>query len=84
MNRGNPTEQASDEMILVALVLLYFRIEEGIQYEEYMIHLRGIEMMVNVRGGVGRLGMRGMVRNWLGVCYGPWSEGFVEGGFCEC
>lgn len=78
---GNVGEQASDEMIIVALVLLYFDARDVVCTEEFGVHLRGIEKMVEVRGGVGVLGMRGMVSNWLAVCHGPWSEGWIEGGF---
>lgn len=74
-------EQTSDEMIIVALVLLYFDPKEEVCTREFGVHLRGIEKMVEVRGGVGVLGMRGIVSNWLGICYGPWSEGWVEGAF---
>ena len=31
--------------------------------EEYEIHLKGINEMVKLRGGLENLGMRGMVRN---------------------
>lgn len=51
--------------------------------EEYEIHLRGIDQMLKVRGGKGMLGMRGMVKNWLSISHGPWSEGFEYGGFAR-
>jgi len=31
--------------------------------------------MLKLRGGKENLGMRGMLKNWLNVCHGPWSEG---------
>jgi hypothetical protein len=45
--------------------------------EEYEVHLNGIHQMLNVRGGVHNTGMRGMVRNWIKNCYGPWKEDWV-------
>ena len=81
MRNGTVDEKSSDEMIVTALCLLYFDINGEVRVEEYMVHLRGIEMMLAVRGGMESLGMRGMVRNWLKVCHGPWSPGFAEGGF---
>jgi hypothetical protein len=81
MNYGTLEEKCSDEMITTALCLLYFDINGEIKADEYMVHLRGIERMLAVRGGVDTLGMRGIVRNWLGVCHGPWSPGYTEGGF---
>jgi hypothetical protein len=83
MNYGTIEDKSSDEMIITALCLLYFDINEEVKVNEYMVHLKGIERMVAVRGGAEKLGMRGMVKNWLGVCHGPWSPGFEEGGFSE-
>jgi hypothetical protein len=37
--------------------------------------------MLKLRGGIKNLGMQGMVKNWLGVCFGPWREGWEEGQF---
>lgn len=37
--------------------------------------------MVKLRGGMGNLGMRGMVKNWLEVCYGPWHDDWEYGHF---
>jgi len=37
--------------------------------------------MIKIRGGLQNLGMRGMVKNWLDICYGPWQEGFRYGLF---
>ncbi|CAG8980522.1 hypothetical protein HYALB_00002519 [Hymenoscyphus albidus] len=81
LNTGTVEQQASDEMIVVALVLLCFDVREVICTQEFEVHLRGVARMVEVRGGRGGLGMRGIVGNMLGVCYGPWIEGWVEGGF---
>ncbi|KAE8448639.1 hypothetical protein EG329_009064 [Mollisiaceae sp. DMI_Dod_QoI] len=80
MNVGE--EAASDEMIMTALILLYFNVG-GANVDEYEIHLRGIDQMLKVRGGTEKLGMRGMVKNWLLISYGPWSEGFEYGGFVK-
>jgi len=74
----NPLDGASDQMILVALILLYFNVG-GDNQEEYEIHLRGIHQMLKLRGGLKCLGMRGMVKNWLDVCYGPWVDGWEYG-----
>ncbi|KAH8787484.1 hypothetical protein F5882DRAFT_354902 [Hyaloscypha sp. PMI_1271] len=61
--------------------LLWFKAETGRNTEEFEIHLRGINEMVKWRGGKENLGMRGMVRNWLEVCYGPWHDGWEYGHF---
>jgi hypothetical protein len=37
--------------------------------------------MLKLRGGKQNLGMRGMVKNWLEVCHGPWSDGWEYGQF---
>lgn len=29
--------------------------------------------MFKVRGGIANLSLRGMVKNWLLLCHGPWS-----------
>ncbi|KAH9219513.1 hypothetical protein DL95DRAFT_358694 [Leptodontidium sp. 2 PMI_412] len=79
-NMGIPEKAATDEMIMVALILLYFNIGEA-NVEEFEIHLRGIHQMLNLRGGMEKLGMRGMVKNWLSVCWGPWREGWEYGQF---
>lgn len=50
---------------------------------EYETHLAGIHQMLMLRGGIDRLGMRGMVKNWLKVCYGPWSSDWHYGQFAE-
>ena len=36
----------------------------------------GINQMLKVRGGIENLALRGMVKNWLLVCHGPWSLDF--------
>ncbi|KAE9371382.1 hypothetical protein N431DRAFT_558921 [Stipitochalara longipes BDJ] len=77
---NDPAEAASDEMIMVALILLVFNVGGG-NTEEFEIHLRGINEMVKLRGGMQGLGMRGMVKNWLLVCYGPWHDGWEYGHF---
>lgn len=53
----------------------------GANVEEYEIHLKGIHQMLKVRGGAENLGMRGMARNWLAICWGPWREGWEYGQF---
>ncbi|TAQ86471.1 hypothetical protein B7494_g5204 [Chlorociboria aeruginascens] len=68
-----PAEAAKDEMIIVVLVLLYFNVG-GNSQKEYEMHLNGIHQMLKVRGGKEKLGMRGMLRNWLNVCHGPWAD----------
>ena len=55
--------------------LTYAKVGER-NVEEYETHLRGIHQMIKVRGGLKNLGMQGMVKNWIGICYGPWLEGF--------
>ncbi|KUJ16289.1 uncharacterized protein LY89DRAFT_617425 [Mollisia scopiformis] len=75
-------EAASDEMIMTALVLCYFNVG-GNNVDEYEIHLRGIDQMLKVQGGKEATGMRGMVKNWLGVSHGPWSPGFEYGAFVK-
>ncbi|KAH7355131.1 hypothetical protein BKA65DRAFT_535415 [Rhexocercosporidium sp. MPI-PUGE-AT-0058] len=79
-NMNIPEKAATDEMIMVALILLYFNIGEA-NVEEYEIHLRGIHQMLKLRGGADKLGMRGMTKNWLAVCWGPWREGWEYGQF---
>ncbi|PVH82202.1 hypothetical protein DL98DRAFT_570745 [Cadophora sp. DSE1049] len=79
-NMNIPEKAATDEMIMVALILLYFNIG-GANVEEYEIHLKGIHQMLQVRGGAENLGMRGMARNWLAICWGPWREGWQYGQF---
>ena len=49
--------------------------------EEFEIHLKGINEMVKLRGGLENLGMRGFVKNWLDVCHGPWHADFEYGHF---
>lgn len=51
--------------------------------DEYEIHLRGIDQMVKYRGGTKNLGMRGMVKNWLSISFGPWHEEFEYGQFTK-
>ncbi|THV54388.1 hypothetical protein BGAL_0028g00440 [Botrytis galanthina] len=51
--------------------------------EEYEMHLLGINQMLIMRGGMGSLGMRGMIKNWLGVCYGPWNHDWHYGLFVD-
>lgn len=97
-NMGIPEKAATDEMIMVALILLYFNVSARAlkshtnfanscfqigeaNVEEFEIHLRGIHQMLNLRGGMEKLGMRGMVKNWLSVCWGPWREGWEYGQF---
>lgn len=55
----------------------------GANVEEYEIHLKGIDQMLQVRGGKENTGMRGMVMNWLSIAHGPWSEGFEYGAFAK-
>ena len=81
MNFGTLHEKSSDEMIITALCLLYFVIGDTVDPEEHIVHLNGINKMLAVRKGVQNLGMRGIAKNWLGVCHGPWSIGYIEGGF---
>jgi Fungal specific transcription factor domain len=81
MNFGTLEEKSSDEMIITALCLMYFDIEKSVGVREYMVHLKGIERMVSLRKGVQNLGMKGIVRNWLRICHGPWSVEYKEGGF---
>ncbi|KAK0119672.1 hypothetical protein ONS95_011109 [Cadophora gregata] len=79
-NMKIPETAATDEMVMVALILLYFNIG-GADVEEYEIHLKGIHQMLKVRGGAESLGMRGMAKNWLAICWGPWREGWEYGQF---
>ena len=37
------------------------------------------DQILQLRGGIQSLGMRGMVKNWLDICYGPWSGGWEYG-----
>jgi hypothetical protein len=37
--------------------------------------------MLLLRGGMQNLGMNGMVKNWLGVCHGPWKDDWEDGAF---
>lgn len=95
---NNPAKAATDEMIMVALILLYFNVSARVfkpatnfadrsfqigeaNPEEYEIHLRGIHQMLKLRGGAERLGMSGMPKNWLAICWGPWREGWQYGQF---
>ena len=55
----------------------------GANIDEYEIHLRGINQMLEVRGGKEATGMRGMVKNWLSISHGPWSPGFEYGAFAR-
>jgi hypothetical protein len=50
---------------------------------EYETHLKGINQMLKVRGGIKELGLRGMVKNWLAICHGPWSEDWEYGHFLK-
>ncbi|TGO65914.1 hypothetical protein BELL_0993g00020 [Botrytis elliptica] len=68
-----PHEAATDQMLLVG----------GGDGEEYEMHLSGINQMLTMRGGMANLGMRGMIKNWLGVCYGPWHPDWHYGLFVE-
>ncbi|KAF7922680.1 uncharacterized protein EAE98_006736 [Botrytis deweyae] len=77
-----PHEAATDQMLLVVLILLYFNVGGG-DGEEYEMHLSGINQMLTMRGGMANLGMRGMIKNWLGVCYGPWHPDWHYGLFVE-
>jgi len=55
---------------------------DGGELKEYETHLRGIHQMINVRGGIQNLGMKGQLSRWLMYyCHGPWSEGWEEGHF---
>jgi hypothetical protein len=51
----------------------------GGNQNEYEIHLQGIHQMLKLRGGIQNLGMRGMVKNWLSICYSPWNDGWEYG-----
>ncbi|TGO86800.1 hypothetical protein BPOR_0275g00030 [Botrytis porri] len=68
-----PHEAATDQMLIVG----------GGDGEEYEMHLLGINQMLTMRGGMGNLGMRGMIKNWLGVCYGPWHHDWHYGLFVD-
>jgi hypothetical protein len=56
---------------------------EGGDAIEYEMHLAGIQQMLELRGGIDKLGMRGMIKNWLKVCYGPWKPDWSYGLFAE-
>jgi hypothetical protein len=45
---------------------------------EYDVHLDGIHQMLALRGGVQNIRMRGIVSNWLSVCFGPWHPAWTE------
>ncbi|KAK6595990.1 fungal specific transcription factor domain-containing protein [Botrytis cinerea] len=77
-----PHEAATDQMILVVLILLYFNVGGG-DGEEYEMHLSGINKMLTMRGGMDTLGMSGMITNWLKVCYGPWNHDWHYGLFVD-
>ncbi|CAD6448455.1 beb1b999-0530-4624-af24-c03827c23f95 [Sclerotinia trifoliorum] len=77
-----PNEGATDQMLIVVLILLYFNVGDG-DGEEYEMHLRGINQMLIMRGGVENLGMRGIIKNWLKSCYGPWNHDWHYGLFVE-
>ncbi|KAA8571231.1 hypothetical protein EYC84_000564 [Monilinia fructicola] len=68
-----PIQATADEMLLVG----------GGNAEEYEMHLSGINQMLTIRGGMGSLGMRGMIKNWLGICYGPWNNDWHYGIFAD-
>ncbi|KAM3074622.1 hypothetical protein ACMFMG_008050 [Clarireedia jacksonii] len=79
-----PDEGIADQMLIVVLILLYFnRQVGGGNAREYETHLAGIHQMIILRGGIDKLGMRGMVKNWLEVCYGPWKPDWHYGLFAE-
>lgn len=77
-----PNEGATDQMLIVVLILLYFNVGDG-DGEEYEMHLKGINQMLIMRGGMGNLGMRGIIKHWLKSCYGPWSDDWHYGLFVE-
>ncbi|CZT45538.1 uncharacterized protein RSE6_05855 [Rhynchosporium secalis] len=77
---NDPEKSATDEMIMVALILLAFNIG-GAVVDEYEIHLRAIDQMINVRGGIEKLGMRGMPKNWLVIARRPGRDGWEDGMF---
>lgn len=83
MKRGTVEEKTSDEMIMVAVILLYFSIAPNVGWKEYEIHLRGIQQMIVIRGGIEMLNMGGVVGGWLRRIFGPWSEGFEYDHFRE-
>jgi hypothetical protein len=87
----DPVEGSSDHMILVALILLNFQVSNSLWFklvssngmkidpvdvQEYQNHLRGIRTMVGLRGGTDNLGLRGVLKGWLEICFGPWSNGW--------
>ncbi|RDW69606.1 hypothetical protein BP6252_08626 [Coleophoma cylindrospora] len=76
-----PEERATDQMLLTVLILLYFNVGGG-DPDEYEAHLRGINQMIVLRGGLQNLGStRRMVLKWLGVCFGPWNPDWEYGTF---
>ncbi|XMA17754.1 hypothetical protein WAI453_010545 [Rhynchosporium graminicola] len=79
-NMNDPEKSSTDEMIMVALILLAFNIG-GAVVDEYEIHLRAIDQMINVRGGIEKLGMRGMPNNWLVIARRPGRDGWEDGMF---
>ncbi|TVY39960.1 hypothetical protein LSUB1_G007268 [Lachnellula subtilissima] len=79
-NMDDPFEAVSDQMMMVAFILLYFNVG-GDNLGEFEIHLNGINQMLFLRGGKGNLGMNGMPKNWLEVCHGPWQDDWEDGAF---
>ena len=80
---GTEDEKTSDEMIMVAVILLYFTVCPDVCWKEYSTHMKGIQKMVNARGGVEHLGMNGIPGKWLDFVFGPWSQGFQYREFSE-
>lgn len=73
--------RANDEALLSILIMLFFTID-GNDFTEYETHLRGINQMVKLRGGVQNLGIRGQLTTWLAYyCHGPWSPDWEDGHF---
>ncbi len=50
---------------------------------EYEIHLKGIKHMLDLRGGIPNLGMRGILKNLFQVSYGPWESSWREGWYTD-
>ena len=64
--------------------LIYLETKVGAgNMKEYEIHLLGIHKMLKIRGGISYLGLRGIVKNWLANCYGPWEDSWRDGYFKE-
>jgi len=71
----NPSEAATEEMILTVLILLHFNVGGGDPIE-YVMHLQGLHQMLMFRGGKDTLEATSLAKPWVDVVHGPWQEGW--------